>query len=43
MSNSLRESSKGLKPHSYAVSFSKSAALTETTKDRKKIIEERKL
>lgn len=36
-SNSVRESEKGLKPHSYAVNFSASSIFVERTNDRKKM------
>ena len=38
ISNSVRESEKGLKPHSYVVNFSASSILTDNKNDKKKII-----
>ena len=37
MSNSARESPKGLKPHSYMLNFSKSSSFEDKIKDKKNI------
>jgi hypothetical protein len=43
ISNSIRESENGLKPHSYELSFSVSSNLLETKKLKKNIISDSKI